>query len=75
MEPGLAYTSLSIPFSTLATLGFYLIATFYIVFTAILYYHWNAYSTSAKVSSLTLIVYVLTTLPLMSILLYNAFNI
>lgn len=75
MEQGLALTSISVPLGTIVPLGFYLIATVYIVFSAIFYYHWNTYSSNAKVTGLTYVVYLVTTLPVMSVLLYNAFNI
>ncbi len=75
MEPSLALSSLSIPFGTLVPLSFYLIATVYIIFTAILYYHWSAYSSNTKVSALTYTLYLAITLPLMSVLFYTAFNI
>ncbi len=75
MEPGLIVSNISIELSTLATLGFYLMATVYIIFTAIMYYHWNEYSTSARVSSITLICYLATTIPLIGTLCYLAFTI
>ncbi len=75
MEPSPLLTSISIPLSTIVPLGFYVIATVYLVFSAIFYYHWNTYSSNTKVTGLTYVIYLVTTLPLMSVLLYNAFNI
>lgn len=75
MQPGLALTSITFDFSTLAILGFYLLAAVYIVFSAIMYYHWNAYSSNTSVSRLTFILYMATTLPLLSTLFYTSFTI
>lgn len=75
MEPGLPLTSITFELGTLATLGFYLIAAVYIVFSAIMYYHWSAYSTNKSVNSITLTLYLATTIPLMCALFYTAFTI
>ena len=47
---------------------FYLVTAIYIIFTAILYYHWKQYSTDAKVGWITGVVYLCTTLPLVIIM-------
>lgn len=75
MEPGLPLTAISVNLTTLATLGFYLIAAVYIVFTAIMYYHWNAYSTNKTVNGITLLLYLVTTIPLLCNLYYISFTI
>ena len=75
MESGLPLTSVTFELGTLATLGFYLIAAVYIVFSAIMYFHWNAYSTNKSVNSITLILYLSTTIPLMCALFYSAYSI
>ena len=54
-------------------IGFYLILMFYIVFTAILYYHWNEYSMDEKVTRITMIFYLSTTLPLLAFMGILAF--
>lgn len=54
--------------STLMTLAFYLIAIFYIIFSVIFYYHWSQYAVDRKVRNLTLLIYILTTLPLLAIM-------
>ncbi|HMO78127.1 MAG TPA: hypothetical protein PKA42_03395 [Candidatus Paceibacterota bacterium] len=54
----------TLPWETLLVLGFYLIAILYIVFSAILYFHWQQYSMNAAVSKTTAILYLSTTLPL-----------
>jgi hypothetical protein len=59
---------LSIPLHTVIALGFYIIAAIYIIFSIIMYYHWNEYSTDSAVSRITLIVYLVSTVPLISML-------
>ncbi len=54
-------------------LGFYLILLVYIIFTAILYYHWKEYSIDEKATRVTLIFYFFTTVPLLSVLGITAF--
>ena len=75
MEQQLALASISISLGTLTMLLFYFLATVYIIFSAVMYYHWNEYSTSLKVNTITLVLYALTTLPLMSALLFFAVTI
>lgn len=54
--------------ATVMTLVFYLIAIFYIIFSVIFYYHWTQYAVDKKVRNLTLLIYILTTLPLLAIM-------
>lgn len=63
-----AFSLGSLPIETITSLGFYLIAGIFAIFSAILYYHWNAYSTDAGVARLTLILYFTTTIPLLIIM-------
>lgn len=49
----------------LLKIGFYLFLMFYVVFSAILYYHWKEYSVDEKVTRITLIFYFSTTVPLL----------
>lgn len=58
----------SIPLHTIITLGFYGAAAIYIIFTTILYFHWKEYSINDVVSKTTMVLYLLTTLPLMAVL-------
>ncbi len=58
----------SLPIETITSFGFYGIAGIFAIFSAILYYHWNAYSTDAGVTRLTLILYFSTTIPLLIIM-------
>lgn len=66
----------SIPtFSDGALFTFYAIAAIYVIFTGVLYYHWQQYGTNVKVNWITGIIYVATTLPLMLIMSILAFTI
>lgn len=56
------------PIETIISLGFYSVAGMFTIFSAILYYHWNAYSTDVGVTKLTLILYFSTTIPLLIIM-------
>ena len=58
----------SLPLQNLVTLGFLLTLGLYAVFSFIMYYHWNEYSVEPKMTSLTLILYFISTLPLLLIL-------
>ena len=57
--------SLNISLHTIIALGFYFAAFIYIIFTAIIYYHWDQYSIDAAVTRITLIIYFAITVPLM----------
>lgn len=47
---------------------FYGLVVVYVIFTAILYYHWQTYSTDPKMNFLTFVIYFATTVPLIIIL-------
>jgi hypothetical protein len=57
-----------LPSGDIATLVFYLILLFYTVFTGILYYHWNAYTSDTKVALATYVVYFGITIPLIIVM-------
>lgn len=57
----------------LLKIGFFLCLIFYIIFTAILYYHWKEYSVDAKVTRITTLIYLSTTIPILLILGLLAF--
>jgi len=69
------------PIESIPSLGdgvlfiFYAIAAIYLIFTAILYYHWQQYGTNVKVNWITGVTYLATTLPLMFIMTILAFTI
>ena len=62
------FSSVGIPLGLITQLGFYLILGAYAVFTGIFYYHWQTYSTNAKVTGLTYLLYFSSTLPLLVIM-------
>lgn len=68
MQNSIINTSFTLPLHTIITLGFYLVATIYILFSAIMYYHWKEYGTDAGVTKITLVLYLVTTLPLILIM-------
>lgn len=43
---------------------FFAVVLFYLVYTAVLYYHWQTYSSDVRMNFLTMVVYFATTLPL-----------
>jgi hypothetical protein len=49
-------------------LTFYVLVGVYAVFSAVLYYHWDTYATVESVSRVTLLAYVICTLPLVGIM-------
>ncbi len=57
-----------LPIHDISLLAFYVLAGFYLVFTAILYFHWNEYSVSPAVSKITAITYLVITLPLLTVM-------
>lgn len=68
MQNSIINIPFTLPLHTIVTLGFYLVAAIYILFTAIMYYHWKEYGTDAGVTKITLILYLVTTLPLILIM-------
>jgi len=68
METLAPYKIVNFPMEDLATLTFYFVVIIYIIFTVIFYYHWNAYSSNKQVTTYTLTVYFVTTVPLLLIL-------
>lgn len=57
-----------LPVSTILQLCLYGVAAIYVVFSAILYYHWDTYGTDKKITATTLIVYFATTIPLLLVM-------
>ena len=61
------------PITSLVHLGdltwllFLLVVGAYVIFTAVFYYHWQQYGTNARITWLTYILYLVTTLPLVVI--------
>jgi len=57
-----------LPGADIATLAFYIILIFYTIFTGVLYYHFNAYTSDTKVALATYAVYLGITIPLIIIM-------
>ncbi len=61
-----------LPNGDLVTFVFYIILVFYAIFTGVLYYHWNTYTSDVAVATVTYIVYFAITIPLMIIIASSA---
>ncbi|KKT79739.1 MAG: hypothetical protein UW75_C0009G0004 [Parcubacteria group bacterium GW2011_GWF2_44_8] len=68
MEQELGNATVAISLKTALMFGFYIMSAAYIIFTIVMYYHWNEYSVNARVTSITLITYLVTTVPLIATL-------
>ena len=55
-------------FSTVAQIFFLFVLGAYVIYTAVLYYHWQSYGTDKRVTALTLIIYLASTLPLLLVM-------
>ncbi|MCA9367902.1 hypothetical protein KC887_06615 [Candidatus Kaiserbacteria bacterium] len=58
-------TTVNFSLSSGVQLAFLFLAAFYIIFSGILYYHWQQYGTDKSVTWFTLLAYIATTVPLM----------
>jgi hypothetical protein len=58
----------ALPIGDIVMLGFLLVGGLFCIFSAILYFHWNAYSTDSGITRLTLLLYFGTTIPLLLIM-------
>jgi hypothetical protein len=65
--------AVQLPLDTIISLSLYGLLAAYAVFTAIFYYHWNEYGLNKQVTSLTLILYFITTLPLLGVMAVISF--
>jgi hypothetical protein len=45
-----------------------LILASYVIFSAVLYYHWETYTTDGKVQNMTLLIFFASTLPLLLVM-------
>lgn len=52
---------------TMMTLGFYLLAALYVIFSVVFYYHWTEYALDVRIRRLSITLYLLTTLPLIGL--------
>lgn len=57
-----------IPLSTILTVIFYILLLVYVIFTTVLYYHWNNYSADKTANTITYGLYFAVTIPLILIL-------
>ncbi len=67
--------SVNISLHTLVMLVLYFVFGAYAIFSAVFYYHWQAYGTDFKITGLTLILYFATTIPLLIVMGILAFII
>ena len=69
MNPDLSqFSGMTMSIGSIVELAFYLITLVYIIFSAILYYHWREYGTDIKVTTYTLTAFFATTIPLIIIM-------
>tara|TARA_B100000508_G_scaffold95333_1_gene74514 strand:+ start:376 stop:603 length:228 start_codon:yes stop_codon:yes gene_type:complete len=59
---------ITLPFAIVMELGLYFVVAAYVIFTAILYYHWQTYGVDRKMTSLTLLAYTIMTVPLILVM-------
>lgn len=60
--------SFTLPLDTIAHVAFYLLVIVYVVFTIILYYHWENYSVDKRATLQTYLAYFIVTIPLIAIM-------
>lgn len=58
----------TLPVGNLVAIGFLLVTLVYIVYYLVLRYHWNAYTSDEKVSRLTMLLFTVSTAPLLIIM-------
>lgn len=63
----------SLNITTLLTASFYLLLIGYVIFSVILYYHWQSYSVNAKVTLQTYFAFFVISLPLLVIMATTLF--
>lgn len=68
MVPNVSYGFEYIPANSVIEIVFYALIVFYVIFTAILYYHWTTYAANKIVSSVTLLAFLVSTVPLLLIM-------
>jgi hypothetical protein len=67
MELDQTVPSMNLPLDTLVSVAALVVFAIYLIYSAILYYHWDTYGTDDKVKSITLIFYLIATVPLIII--------
>ncbi len=62
--PQVSFLPGSLPSGDLFQLLLYVTLFIYVIFTGVLFYHWNAYSSDKKVSAATYVAYLIITIPM-----------
>lgn len=62
--PEIGLLPASLPTGDLFQLFLYIALFIYVIFTGVLFYHWNAYSSDKKVSTATYAAYLIITVPM-----------
>jgi hypothetical protein len=70
--PKLAFSPM-FSFTLALPLFFYAFLFIYVIFTAVMYYHWAAYASDAKTLSVTYIAYLAITIPLLIVMASAAY--
>lgn len=65
--------NISLPIDSIVQITFLFTLLVIIIFSIILYYHWEQYAMNKKVKNLTYIIYIIITLPLLSLMGILAF--
>ncbi|PIW97045.1 hypothetical protein COZ82_01715 [Candidatus Kaiserbacteria bacterium CG_4_8_14_3_um_filter_38_9] len=66
---------ITISLTFIAKLAFYLTVTIYAIFSGVLFYHWENYSTNNSVTKITYLTFLVITLPLLFIMIIYLFFI
>jgi hypothetical protein len=61
-------TSFTFPLAAIAHITFYLLVIAYVIFTVVLYYHWQSYSMDKSATVQTYLAYFVITIPLLAIM-------
>lgn len=72
---GLPEFGMQLTLDSLTSIVFLMIVGIYAIFSAIFYYHWQTYSTDIKVTGVTFLLYLGSTLPLLLFLATMTFFI
>jgi hypothetical protein len=59
---------ISIPVDSIVQVTFLILLIIYVIFTVILYYHWQSYSMDKKATLQTYLAYFIVTLPLLALM-------
>jgi len=68
-------STFTLPIAPLVQLSFYLLILIFSIFTAVLYYHWQNYSTDGRVTLITYAAFGFVSIPLIIIMAYIAFTL